>query len=144
MKLKTPFDRMGPAAMAAAAPLVVVAATVLVAGLTSSRRGADYAAPARAPRPANPAYGASLPDAAVELSPTQLNAITIAAVSTYRFPEEKDEIGSIDFNGDRAVQVFPPYQGRILTTFAELAPRSREASRSTASRARTSFKRRTA
>ena len=36
------------------------------------------------------------------------------------FPVEKQAVGSIDFNEDLAVQVFTPYQGRIIALFAEV------------------------
>jgi hypothetical protein len=37
------------------------------------------------------------------------------------FPVEKDAVGSIDFNEDMTVQVFTPYQGRIIALFADRA-----------------------
>ncbi len=36
------------------------------------------------------------------------------------FPVEKDAIGSIDFNEEMAVQVFTPYQGRIIALFGSV------------------------
>ena len=36
------------------------------------------------------------------------------------FPVERDAVGSIDFNEDLSVQVFTPYQGRIIALFAEV------------------------
>ena len=36
------------------------------------------------------------------------------------FPIEKEAVGSIDFNEDMAVQVFTPYQGRIIALFAKI------------------------
>ncbi|MFZ0684292.1 MAG: efflux RND transporter periplasmic adaptor subunit [Terriglobales bacterium] len=59
-------------------------------------------------------------DAALELEASQLNAIKIEPVGSYRFPVEKDAVGNIDFDEDLSVQVFPAYQGTILTAFAEL------------------------
>ena len=58
----------------------------------------------------------------MELSSDQLSAhvIKIEPVGIYPFPLEKEAVGNIDFNEDRSVQVFPPYQGKILQTFAEL------------------------
>jgi cobalt-zinc-cadmium efflux system membrane fusion protein len=41
-------------------------------------------------------------------------------VGTYPFAVEKAAVGSIDFDDDLSVQVFPPYQGKILKTFVEL------------------------
>lgn len=58
--------------------------------------------------------------AMIELSANQLSAIKVEPVGTYLFPLDKETVGNIDFDGDVAVQVFPPYQGRILTTLVEL------------------------
>jgi cobalt-zinc-cadmium efflux system membrane fusion protein len=54
------------------------------------------------------------------LAPSQLKAIQIQSLGTYLFPVEKEAVGSISFVDDLSVQVFPPYQGKILKTFAEL------------------------
>ena len=56
----------------------------------------------------------------MELSPSQLNSIKIEPVGTYLFPVEKEAVGSIDFDDDLSVQVFPPYQGKIIKTLVEL------------------------
>ncbi len=61
--------------------------------------------------PANPA---------VDLTPTQLTAITIAPAGTYEFPGERQAVGSISFADELSVQVFPTYQGTIMQAFAEL------------------------
>jgi len=72
---------------------------------------------AQAPPPATAA--APGPDT-VKLSDSQLSSITVAAVADREFLIEKDSIGNIDFNEDRNVQVFSPYQGRIIQAFADL------------------------
>jgi len=56
----------------------------------------------------------------VELSPSQLSSIKIEPLATYRFPVEKEAVGSIDFSDDLSVQVFPPYQGKLIQAFVEL------------------------
>lgn len=56
----------------------------------------------------------------VELSPSQLNAIKVEAVSTYLFPVEKETVGTISFADDFSVQVFPPFQGKLIQGFVEL------------------------
>jgi membrane fusion protein, heavy metal efflux system len=56
----------------------------------------------------------------VDLSPTQLNSITIAPVGTYSFPVDEDAVGSIDFDEDLSVPVFPAYQGTIIDTLGQL------------------------
>ena len=56
----------------------------------------------------------------VELSDSQLDAVKVKPVEERDFPNEKDAVGSIDFNEDMSVQVFTPYQGRIIALFAEV------------------------
>lgn len=73
----------------------------------------------------NPSHGTAVPndptaETAVALASSQLNAIRIEPVGTQLFPVEKEAVGSISFVDDLSVQVFPPYQGRILKTFVEL------------------------
>ena len=83
-------------------------------------------------RAANPnvsqgsASNASQAEATVDLSPSQLPAIKIQPVESYLFSIEKKGIGSIDFDNKLyfdntlSVQVFPPREGRIVKTIAEL------------------------
>jgi cobalt-zinc-cadmium efflux system membrane fusion protein len=56
----------------------------------------------------------------VELSQSQLGAIKIEPLGTYEFPVEKDTVGSISFADDLAVQVFPPFQGKIIRGLVEI------------------------
>jgi len=56
----------------------------------------------------------------IDLSDSQLVAVKVAAVEERDFPVEKEAVGSIDFNEDMSVQVFTPYQGRIIALFAEV------------------------
>ena len=74
------------------------------------------------PGPGNagvPNAAAQNPDS-VDLSDAQLPAVKVAPVEERDFPVEKEAVGSIDFNEDLAVQVFTPYQGRIIGLFAEI------------------------
>ena len=63
---------------------------------------------------------------AVDLSADQIRSIKIEPVGTYSFTIEKRTIGSIDFDNKVyfdnavAVQVFPPSEGTIVDTLAEL------------------------
>ena len=59
-------------------------------------------------------------EATVELAPAQSSAIRIAPVETHSFPLEIEAVGSIGFVDDLNVQVFPPYQGKLIKTFAVL------------------------
>ena len=56
----------------------------------------------------------------LDLSDSQLNAVKVEPVEEREFPVEKEAIGSIDFDEDMTVQVFTPYQGRIIALFAEV------------------------
>ena len=57
---------------------------------------------------------------AVDLTPSQLNAIKLEPVATYEFPVEKETVGNISFADELSVQVYPAYQGTILQAFVEL------------------------
>jgi len=82
--------------------------------------------------------GASKPEAAgaaahspeavpmLELSESQVKTIKIGPVQNHLFPVEIEAVGSIDFDEDNAVQVFPPYQGKIIAAFAELGQEVRK------------------
>jgi membrane fusion protein, heavy metal efflux system len=56
----------------------------------------------------------------VELSDSQLAAVKVEPVGDHVFKVEKSAVGSIDFNEDMSVQVFTPYQGRIISLFAKV------------------------
>lgn len=56
----------------------------------------------------------------VQLSNSQLVSIKVGPVVDRDFPIQKDAVGNIDFNEDMNVQVFSPYQGRIIQTYADL------------------------
>jgi len=56
----------------------------------------------------------------VDLSESQITAVKVATVEERDFPIEKEAVGSIDFNEDMSVQVFTPYQGRIIALFASI------------------------
>ena len=72
------------------------------------------------------ARNVSQTEPAVELSPSQLSAIKIQPVESYLFSIEKKGIGSIDFDNKLyfdntlSIQVFPPKEGKIVKTLAEL------------------------
>jgi membrane fusion protein, heavy metal efflux system len=56
----------------------------------------------------------------IDLSDSQLSAVKVEPVGIRDFPIEKQAVGSINFNQDLEVQVFTPYQGRIIALFAEI------------------------
>jgi membrane fusion protein, heavy metal efflux system len=103
---------LGAAAVAAAA----ITAAAIYWGL-----GAKTASAASSGTAASPAtIGPTADSDTVQLSDSQLGAIKTAAVTERDFPTQKESVGSIDFNEDMNVQVFTPYQGRIIRTYAEL------------------------
>jgi multidrug efflux pump subunit AcrA (membrane-fusion protein) len=88
--------------------------------------GCRRAEDTNASRPSQSTSNASAAEPTVELSPSQLPAIKVQPVGTYLFYLEKKGIGSIDFDNklyfdnSLSVQVFPPRQGQIIKTLAEL------------------------
>jgi cobalt-zinc-cadmium efflux system membrane fusion protein len=56
----------------------------------------------------------------VELNDKQLASVKVEVVGDYVFPVEKAAVGSIDFNEELSVQVFTPYQGKIIDVFAKV------------------------
>lgn len=54
------------------------------------------------------------------LTPGQLSAVKVANAEARVFTHEEQAVGSIDFNEDVSVQVFPPYQGKIIQAFAQI------------------------
>ncbi|HZV20323.1 MAG TPA: efflux RND transporter periplasmic adaptor subunit, partial [Hyphomicrobiales bacterium] len=75
---------------------------------------------ASAPQPGN-TNDAS--EQSVELSDSQLKSIKVEPVGEYSFPQEKQAVGTIDFNQELLTQVFTPYQGRIIQAFATVGER---------------------
>jgi membrane fusion protein, heavy metal efflux system len=106
----------------AAVGLVTVVSIVIAAGLLESERirGQSNSASANNSRAPAQQISGSTAEPTVELSPSQLDAIKIAPVGTYLFPLDKQAVGSIDFDGDLSVQVFPAYQGIIIQPLVPL------------------------
>src|ERR1700691_4440842 len=79
-------------------------------GATTSANAEQSAAPSAAARDRN----------SVDLSDSQLASVKVEPVEAHEFPVEKEAIGNIDFDEDMAVQVFTPYQGRIIALYASV------------------------
>jgi membrane fusion protein, heavy metal efflux system len=108
--------------------IIGVAALVFLGGVLSFGRlgswlksGAD-AASARAETTVGGVVKVSAAPgpASVELNEKQMESVKVEPVQEYVFPIEKSAVGSIDFNEDMTVQVFTPYQGRILDLDAKV------------------------
>lgn len=56
----------------------------------------------------------------VELNDKQLASVQVETVGDHVFPVERVAVGSIDFNEELTVQVFTPYQGKIIDLFAKV------------------------
>jgi membrane fusion protein, heavy metal efflux system len=54
------------------------------------------------------------------LTASQLESVKVAAVEEHQFPVQKEAVGSIDFDEDMEVQVFTPYQGKIIALYAKV------------------------
>ena len=103
------------------AVLFVTAAVIVVAnGLLESGHSRGQATNADTPQEAGAKPNTTPKEATLDLSPSQLNAIKIEPVGTYRFPVEEDAVGSIDYDEDMSVQVFPDYQGTIIAILGQL------------------------
>jgi cobalt-zinc-cadmium efflux system membrane fusion protein len=105
--------------------ILIVAAIVLGSYLFHSGSkleltfGEPGGANAETATPARAASGAG-DGLSVDLSDSQLSAVKVEPAGEREFPVEKQAVGSIDFNEDMTVQVFTPYQGRIIGLFAKV------------------------
>jgi hypothetical protein len=68
--------------------------------------------PQVAPLPATTA------DQSVERPERVASSLRVEAAEERDFPIEKEAVGSIDFNEDMTLQIFAPYQRRIIDLFA--------------------------
>src|ERR1700721_3944883 len=68
---------------------------------------------------ANSAAATAVPDS-IELNASQVAAVKLAPIATRHFALQRAAVGTIGFDEDVAVQVFSPYSGRIIQTFAEV------------------------
>jgi len=107
--------------------LAIICALVAVAGIVYFARqfGNGSTSDTSATTPAHDALSnapnaTTADQASVDLSESQLASVKVAPVEVRVFPIEKEAVGSIDFNEDFEVQVFTPYQGRIIALFAEV------------------------
>jgi len=83
-------------------------------GLSSGQANAEQALTS------GQAAGDLLAEKSVILEDAQLKSIKIEPLGQYPFANEREAVGSIDFNQDRSVQVYPPNQGKIIELFANL------------------------
>jgi len=101
--------------------LIVAAALIYAAWRLDGAGKPEFAATTRANAELGDAATANPRDQdSVNLSDTQLASVKVAPVEVREFPVEKEAVGSIDFNEELSVQVFTPYQGRIIALFGSI------------------------
>jgi len=111
------------------AAVVIAVAMVVAVALLESGCSRGEATNAKAAPSTN-----STANPTVDLSPTQLNSIKIETVGSYRFPIEKEAVGTISFADDLSVDVFQPIRARSSRPLLNSGPKSRKISLCTRSR----------
>jgi cobalt-zinc-cadmium efflux system membrane fusion protein len=105
---------------------VVIAVSVLLpggSGKSDSKAGSASAAEPAASQPAGAGDakpGEGKPVDSVELTEAQAKTIHVDPVATHAFALQRTAVGSIDFNENRSVPVFTPYQGKIIQAFGDI------------------------
>jgi cobalt-zinc-cadmium efflux system membrane fusion protein len=85
------------------------------------RVGIEATAPDATTQARDPATAAlSSGPQSVELNDKQLASVKVETVGEHVFPVERVAVGSIDFDEELTVQVFAPYQGKIMDLFAKV------------------------
>jgi cobalt-zinc-cadmium efflux system membrane fusion protein len=114
MAPRTTNSRLGATVVAALFVAAIIGYWSWHSGGTSNSGLGATSANADAPNPAPQAADS------VDLSDSQLASVKVEPVEERDFPAEKQAVGSIDFNEDMSVQVFTPYQGRIIALSAQV------------------------
>src|SRR5579872_3869828 len=100
------------------------AAGLVLYGCSGSSKTNSGGSPAEAASSAQSSAAAPIaaaPDSnSIELNDKQLKAIKYSPAETHSFSQQRVAVGSIDFDENLAVQVFAPYQGRIIKAYAEI------------------------
>jgi cobalt-zinc-cadmium efflux system membrane fusion protein len=104
--------------------VTALALTVAVADIHALLHTAAAAAASSASNAPAAAHGADTDT--VQLTDSQLASIPTGPVPDRDFAVQKDAVGNIDFNEDMNVQVFTPYQGRIIQTYGDLGDEVRK------------------
>jgi cobalt-zinc-cadmium efflux system membrane fusion protein len=118
MKKSVQFDTKATAVVTTVAAIIF--ATVLLR--PGSGQPANSSPPPQGPATNPP----QTQEATVDLTPSQTNAIKIEAVATHLFTVERMAVGGIDYDEDLSVEVFPSYQGKILTAYGNLGDQVRK------------------
>jgi membrane fusion protein, heavy metal efflux system len=106
--------RTRPALIALACIMLAAIGVYLAPDAILRRLGFGGPGPNVAPSPAAKA------EQSVELPERVASSLRVEAAEEREFSIEKEAVGSIDFNEDMTLQVFAPYQGRIIELFAKI------------------------
>jgi cobalt-zinc-cadmium efflux system membrane fusion protein len=122
------FDRKSGLAGAALAAAVVIIAFGIYLAASSGGSSADVLVPPRSDAqgakghltktPLQPP-GDPLAALSVQLSASEFAQFKIEPVAERDFAIQRETVGTIDFNQEMSVQVFTPFQGKIITLFAK-------------------------
>ena len=98
-------------AVAAGITIIAIVASVYIFGShkVENKPGVESASAVAAPDPDK-----------VTFNEKQVKSIEINTAATHAFSLQRTAVGNIDFNENLAVQVFPPYQGKIIKAFADV------------------------
>ena len=108
----------------AALVFMAVVGISIATGLLESQRSRGQSTNMNTRRPSGADPNPS--QATVELSSSQLSSIKVEPVGSYLFPIDKEAVGNISFADDLSVQVFPPYQGKLIKSLVELGDEVQE------------------
>jgi len=99
-----------------------LAATALIISTGVYFAGNSGNPPASEPRAGEPKakQADTLTAKSVELNETQVQSVKVEPAGERTFVIQREAVGSIDFNQEMTVQVFPLYQGKIDGLFAKL------------------------
>ncbi len=106
--------------------VLAIVGSVYIFGFPGGAAKADRepATASAAGNTSNPASGKSSGDplaaSNVELNDAQVKSIEVGPAGDHVFSQQRTAVGSIDFNENLSVQVFSPYQGKIIKAYAEI------------------------
>jgi cobalt-zinc-cadmium efflux system membrane fusion protein len=113
---------MAPSPISSRVSAVIVAAifALVIVLYWASHFGGPPKGGSTGPHDAAPSAAAGEHQDIIDLSDAQLSAVKVEPVGERDFPTEKEAVGSIDFDEEMSVQVFTPYAGRIISSFASV------------------------
>jgi cobalt-zinc-cadmium efflux system membrane fusion protein len=97
-----------------------VAALLILAGIYLVKNSGNPPTPGPDAGVSNAVQGDAITAKSVELNETQVKSVKVEPVGERTFVIQREAVGTIDFNEDMTVQVFSPYQGKIVGLFAKL------------------------